>query len=63
MNTKPAANPTVLNRPKVRIGPRSMTAGKPEVRIKKVGNSIEAITVVCSCGEEIEINCVYSEGQ
>lgn len=45
----------------VRIGAPSQeeVPGEPTVRIVREGNTIQALEVVCSCGERIRIRCDY----
>ena len=52
---------TPFSRPKVRVGPRSKHEKKTEVRLQKNGSTIESIKVICACGEETVIQCVYPD--
>jgi hypothetical protein len=47
---------------KVIIGPRKVREPtKPQIQLVKKGDSVESIKIVCSCGEEIIINCIYPD--
>lgn len=49
------------DRNRVKIGPRTAQERRPEIRLQKKGGVIESIKVVCSCGEEVVIDCVYPD--
>lgn len=49
---------------RIRVGPpmvNQRTENQAEVKLIKEGDSIKSIQVICSCGEVINIQCVYSE--
>ena len=64
---------------RVRIGPRigrnpsgteaahrghaDHARSKADICVVRNGDRIESIKVICSCGEEININCMYQENQ
>ena len=49
--------------PRVRIGPRVSPNHQREstIRLNKNGTAIESIHITCACGEEIVVNCVYTD--
>ncbi len=35
--------------------------GEPEVRLVKNGDTIQAIDILCTCGQRIRLKCLYRE--
>ena len=48
-------------RRRVLVGPRKPDCGNAEVTVRKKDGVVQAIVVTCPCGEEILVDCVYSE--
>lgn len=53
---------SAVARPSVRVG-RAVGHAKKEAKVvlNKNGSTIESIHITCACGEEIVVNCVYSD--
>ncbi|MEM7454616.1 MAG: hypothetical protein AAF456_09730 [Planctomycetota bacterium] len=43
--------------------PSPSERGRPDICVVRNGDRIESIKVICSCGEEININCIYPESK
>lgn len=46
-------------------GPRPAPAhahGGPQVEVIKEGDKVTRLVIVCSCGERIEVDCLYPAG-
>jgi hypothetical protein len=48
-------------RRKVMVGQRKPCNGNAQITVRKNGDIVESIVVNCPCGEEILINCQYSD--
>lgn len=48
-------------RRKVLVGQRKPDRGSAEVTVRKKDGVVQAIVVTCPCGEEILVDCVYSD--
>lgn len=48
----------------VREQPKAVarTSAGPNVEVVKKGNKVTHVIVTCSCGEKIEVECLYTEG-
>lgn len=47
--------------PKVRVGPRELSQPQTQIHVHKDGDRIEALTITCSCGEQITVQCNYND--
>jgi len=53
----------VLVQPRVRVGRRSSDHKETKIKLNKNGTTIESIHITCACGEEIVVECVYSDAK
>jgi hypothetical protein len=44
------------------VRPAPETAAEPNIEVVKQGDKIVRIIVTCSCGEQIEVECLYPAG-
>ncbi|HVU25898.1 MAG TPA: hypothetical protein VHE13_17335 [Opitutus sp.] len=47
------------------VTPRSKpaAAAQPHIEVVKEGDKVARIIVTCACGEQIEVECLYSPGR
>lgn len=47
------------------VAPRSkpVTTPHPQIEVVKEGDKVTRIVLTCACGEQIEIDCLYSPGR
>ena len=55
----PAQPFQTLHTPGASMHPHPQASGSPQITLKRDGERITHINVVCSCGQVVELACVY----
>jgi hypothetical protein len=53
--------PSAMIQSRVRVGRNADHRKETKLKLNKNGSTIESINITCACGEEIIIECVYSD--